>query len=340
MKVILASPLPVAAEVLKKACGNIDIRTVSPSAITGPLETDVLITTTPTQPLLDATKCRLLCIPYAGIDKHFPVLRAAAQARPDLQITNMHSNAPLVAQHAMAMLLSLTNQIIPYDRSLRRGEWRPNDPLPGHVSSAVDGQWLGPSTILGNDMTVGLLGSGAIGAALAPMLAGFGVRVVHYTQHPDPSDPAQFGPDTLDKFMDAADAVISTLPKTPATCRLITAEHLARLGPAGLVVIVGRAAPFVEDDLYSALVSRTIRGAALDVWWSEPDASAANHDDVRPFTRPWNTLGNVVLSPHRGWLPFRESMGQEWYWKPLADNVRRLEQGLPLNNVVSLDDGY
>ncbi|KAG9393459.1 hypothetical protein J8273_3598 [Carpediemonas membranifera] len=68
---------------------------------------------------------------------------------------------------------------------------------------------------------------------------------------------------------------------------------------------------------------------------------ARHHDDTLPFTHPFDTLPNIVLSPHRAWLPMADSMTQEWYFEPIAQNILRIAQGRDdLVSLVDVNKGY
>ncbi|KAG9393441.1 D-isomer specific 2-hydroxyacid dehydrogenase NAD binding domain [Carpediemonas membranifera] len=342
VNVVLETPIKALASLLTKKCSDVAaVVQLSPSTpeverTAAVKNADVLVSFNPSAKLLDTAidRCSLLAIPFAGIDKHTALLRHY----PQLRCMNLHTNAPLVAQHAMALLLSLTNQICTFDRSLRRREWRPTDPSPAMTASTDFDAWMGPSSLLCPDYTIGLMGYGAVGTRIAAMLAPFGCRVISYVQHPGPE---QYGPDSLDAFMEECDAVVSSLPTTPQTIGIVGKKQLDLLGPKGLLVVVGRASPFVEADLYEALKEQRIRGAAMDVFWNEPQPSARHHDDTLPFTHPFDTLPNIVLSPHRAWLPMADSMTQEWYFEPIAQNILRIAQGRDdLVSLVDVNKGY
>ena len=109
-----------------------------------------------------------------------------------------------------------------------------------------------------------------------------------------------------------------------------------RLGPDAVLINVSRGSVIDEDALYLALAERQIAGAAIDVWYDyrpEPDAEGRRF----PFRRPFHTLDNVLLSPHRAASP----MADLERWDEVVDNLRRVADGrVDLRNVVDLKRGY
>jgi phosphoglycerate dehydrogenase-like enzyme len=244
---------------------------------------DVLIDGRP-GPLLDGRRLAHVIVPWAGFP---PSLREALLERPHLKAYNAHYNAPFVAQHALALLLAAAQRLVPIDAALRRGDWG-DRARPERSRHLAGGEAL-------------LLGFGAIGRHLAPMLRGLGMRVSALRRRPagDEDGVRIIGPTELAEALGRADALLVSLPASPATVGLIDREALARMRPDALVVNVGRGSVIDEDALYDALASGRLAGAGLDVWWRYPDGPEAQVA-TPPATRPFWALPNVVLSPHRG----------------------------------------
>jgi hypothetical protein len=200
---------------------------------------DVLIDGRP-GPLLDGACLARVIVPWAGFP---PGLREALLERPHLKAHNAHYNAAFVAQHALALLLATAHRLVPIDAALRRGDWGDRQ-RPERSRHLAGGEAL-------------LLGYGAIGRHLAPMLRGLGMRVTALRRRPgDEEDGVRLiGPAGLPEALARADAVLVSLPGTPATAGLLDREALARLGPGALVVNVGRGNVIDEDALYDALAN-------------------------------------------------------------------------------------
>jgi phosphoglycerate dehydrogenase-like enzyme len=245
---------------------------------------DVLVDARPSE-LLDGAALAHVIFPFAGLP---PALGAALRERPRLTLHNAHYNAPFVAQHALALLLAAAHRLAPHDAALRRGDWG-------------DRQRPERSVHLGGQEAL-LLGYGAIGRHVAPMLQGLGMQVTALRRRPELADAQPgvriVGPEGLADALGRATAVVVSLPATPETEGLLDAAALARLPRGALIVNVGRGAVISEDALYEALVDGRVGAAGLDVWWTYPEDRARERATL-PATRPFGLLPNVVLSPHR-----------------------------------------
>ncbi|GAB3210959.1 D-2-hydroxyacid dehydrogenase [Marinactinospora thermotolerans] len=175
-----------------------------------------------------------------------------------------------------------------------------------------------------------VVGTGPIGRAIARRLTAIGMTVEGAGRTARDGDP-DFGTvvasDELASALPRADYVILAAPLTPATRGLVDAAALARMKPTARLVNVGRGALVVQDDLVAALRSKTIAGAALDVFDHEPLA------DSSPL---WDLPG-VIVSPHMSGdvLGWREELVDLF-----LDNLGRFLAGEPLRNVVDKRRGY
>lgn len=283
-------------------------------------EIDVLVDGRPSE-LLDGAALRHVIVPFAGLP---PALRAALLERPHLTAHNAHYNAAFVAQHAVALLLAAGHRLVPHDAALRRGDWgdraspEPSVPLVGREAL--------------------LIGYGAIGRRVAPMLRGLGMRVTAVRRQPDPrpEEGVQVvGPDALGDALARATAVVVSLPATPATEGLLDAAALARLPRGAIVVNVGRGAVVDEDALYDALVDGRVGAAGLDVWWTYPPDRGADRATL-PSRRPFGLLPNVVLSPHRGDATDASERARV---EDVCATLRAIAAGTP-RSVVDVAGGY
>jgi lactate dehydrogenase-like 2-hydroxyacid dehydrogenase len=197
----------------------------------------------------------------------------AAKARGVTVTNTSHILAEDVANTAMALALAVTRDIVAADAFVRAGKWpdEPNYPLARSLTA----------------MTVGIVGFGAIGSAVARRMQALGARVAYYGPRRKPVDLPYF--DDVRALAEASDMMILTCPLTPETRGLVTAEVLAALGPRGFLVNIARGPIVDEDALVAALVRDALAGAALDVFAHEPHVPAAMIADFR-----------VVLTPHIG----------------------------------------
>lgn len=246
---------------------------------------DMLIDGQPTEAMLDAPRLKHLLVPWAGIP---PEVRQGVLKRPHLRLYNSHYNAAFVAYHAVALLLACACRLVEADQPLRRGDWRPRH------DQAFTSLYLPGKTCL-------LLGYGAIGREAARLLRGLGLRLTALRRAATPSDAwleAVFTPPQLHEALAATDAVLISLPHTPATEGLLDAKAFAAIKPGSLLVNVGRGPVIDQHALYTALIDGTLAAAGLDVWWRYPESEAARSHTF-PADAPLHELPNVVLSPHR-----------------------------------------
>ena len=194
---------------------------------------------------------------------------AVAKQRGILLGNGGGANAPCVAEHAFALLMSLVREIPQLHARVVAGQWRP-----GGVRRQISGKRLG------------LIGLGGIGAEVARMAHGLRMEVAYMTRRPRPDQPYRYFADPRD-LAAFADALIVACPGGPATRHLVNAEVLSALGPRGYLVNVARGSVVDTDALVQALRSGEISGAALDVFETEPEVPAE-----------LCALDNVILTPH------------------------------------------
>lgn len=289
---------------------------------------DALVGWRPDEETLQAAKqLRLFINPGAGVSHLLPRFAPRFRERGAV-LVNGHGNSGFTAQHAVALLLALANQVVPHDRWLRQGRWRTGD---AEVKSVP---------LRGR--TLGLLGYGRVNRQVHLLLCGFELAFAVLRRDwsgradPMPTPAARFGPDEIELFLSRVNTLVIALPETDGTRGLIKARELELLGRDALLVNVGRGPVVDEEALYRALKEHTIAGAALDVWYDyrpEPDAA----DRRYPYRFPFHELDNVVLSPHRAASPLDDLER----WDEVIENLRRLAAGrTDFLNVVDLERGY
>lgn len=289
---------------------------------------DIIVGWRPTKELLHAaTSLSLFINPGAGVQHLIDLFREVTQKRP-ITLVNSHGNAYFTAQHAVALLLTLTNKVIPHHDWMVRGGWRKGD------QDAI--------SIPLRDRNVGLLGYGHVNKHVHKFLSGFDVnfsaiRMDWSNQKGGlPTPVKKYTYSDLHPFLGEIDTVIISVPLTFLTEGMIAQKELELLGPDSLLVNVARGPVVDEYSLYNALKEKTIAGAALDVWYNyrpDPDEKGRKY----PFTYPFHTLDNVVLSPHRAASPLDDLQR----WDEVIENIRRFAQGEPeFINTVDLTREY
>lgn len=193
----------------------------------------------------------------------------------------------------------------------------------------AESKWLRSVSDTLAGKTLGILGLGAIGQQLAMKAAALEMRVIGTKRTPEAVTGVEkvYGFDDTDKVLAQSDYVVVLLPVTPLTENLLNGARLAKMKPTAWLINFARGAIIVDDDLIAAVKAKTIAGAVLDVFRTEP--LPAEH----PF---WKTPGITVLPHIGGYHPERDS----WVAALLSDNIRRYLDGQPLREVVERDRGY
>jgi phosphoglycerate dehydrogenase-like enzyme len=259
-------------------------------------------------------RVRLYHAPAAGVEA---IDRARLPAGATLCCCFGHETA--IAEYVMTALLLRHVPIPAADSDLRQGKWT---------------FWASSRSALRTELgggTLGILGFGHIGRAVAHRAKAFGMMVHVANRSPVPTGPLvdrTFPLDRLEEFMASADAVLVTLPHNAATEGLVGRAALKAMRPHAIILNVGRGPVIDEQALYDALAEQRIGGAIIDTWYVYP--SAAN-PTPHPGRLPFHELGNCVLTPHMsGWTHGTIRRRQE----TMADNIRRLARGEELVNVV------
>ena len=279
-------------------------------------DVDVLITLVFTREMAaTGGRLKLVQVPGAGLDR---IDRAALGASTAL--ANVYGHEVGIAEYALGAMLALTRQFGRLDAALRRGTWESQ----WAVGVAPPAPW---PELAGK--TLGILGYGHIGQALARRARAFDMTVLAIRRTPKPDNDALVrGPEALDDVLARADYVVVTLPLSAETRGLLGARELGRMKRGAMLVNVARAEIVDEDALYQVLADRTLAGAALDVWYRYPKST----EPTPPARRPFHELPNVLMTPHvSGWtegmLTARARL--------IADNVERVARGEPPLNLIA-----
>jgi lactate dehydrogenase-like 2-hydroxyacid dehydrogenase len=179
-----------------------------------------------------------------------------------------------VADTAIGLLLCTVREFPQAERFVRAGKWLHH------------GYPLSQATL--RNRTVGMVGMGAIGQAIARRLEAFGVPVVYHTRRPRPDLAYRYYPSLIDMAR-AVNTLMVIVPGGPATQNMINTEVLDALGGDGILINMARGSVVDEPGLVKALKDRRIMAAGLDVYVNEPEVPQA-----------LITMDNVVLFPHLG----------------------------------------
>jgi glycerate dehydrogenase len=249
----------------------------------------------------------LLATGYNNVD-------VAAAAKRGIPVSNVPAySTESVAQTAFALLLELTTRVGLHDAAVKAGEW---------VRSPDHSFWKGSLVEL-DGLTIGIVGYGTIGRAVARIAHAFGMKVIAFAPRipADPGPvPVSFVP--LEELFATADVVSLNCPQTPENTGFVNAPLLSRMKSTAFLINVARGGLVNEDDLADALNAGTIAGAGLDVVAVEPMLA----------DNPLLTAKNVVFTPHIAWASLaarKRLMGI------VAGNIAAFLRGAPINLVNS-----
>jgi phosphoglycerate dehydrogenase-like enzyme len=228
-------------------------------------------------------------------------------------------HGPVVAEHAIAMLLALAKRLPSAVRYQQRRNW---------AMEAIWKEQPRPREVRGANLLV--IGLGSIGAEVASMAVALKMHVIGVREHPERGTAGAHeavGYDSLDSAITRADFVVLAAPLTPRTRHLIDARRLQFFKPTAFLINVSRGALVDEAALVKALRDRKIAGAALDVFEKEP---------LSRWSPLWK-MPQVLITPHTAFLT--ENVWQRHY-EVFTANLRRYLAGQPLESVVDLKRGY
>jgi phosphoglycerate dehydrogenase-like enzyme len=231
----------------------------------------------------------------------------AARAR-GIAVCNMPgANTRAVAELTLLLMLATLRRLAELDRQTRAGNGWALDPALVDTLGELGGR------------TIGLVGFGAVGQCLTPMLQGIGASVIYTSRTAVPDASATFM--SLVDLLSQSDVVSLHLPLTPQTAGIFDDRAIQQMKRGAVLVNTARGGLVDYGALHAALASGRLRGAGLDVFDAEPAAAA----------HPLFQLPNVVFTPHVAWLTsetLHRSLGV------FQENCRRLRDGETLLNQV------
>lgn len=255
-----------------------------------------------------ATRLRLIQMMGAGVDALLPA--------PDLPASVRIANArgihgPHMSEFALGMMLALAKRVPRAIAQSRERRWSQ------YQADTIEGR------------TLGILGLGAIGAAVAEKAVALGMRVIGTQRSPKPVPHVAevFRPDETARVLAESDYVVVLLPLTAETRDSIGARELARMKPGACFVNLARGGIVDEHALAEALRAGKLAGAASDVFAEEPLSASS----------PLWDAPNAILTPHVAGLGprYMENLSEI-----LAENLDRIEKNLLLRNEVDRARGY
>jgi len=238
----------------------------------------------------------------------------------EIALTNAGSvHGPVVAEHAIAMVLALAKRLPTAVRYQDRRKW---------AMEAIWNEQPRPREVRGATLVV--IGLGSIGAEVAQMAAALKMHVIGIREHPERGTAGAHevvGYEVLDSALAQADFVALAAPLTPRTRHLIDARRLQLFKPDAFLINVSRGALVDETALVKALREYKIAGAALDVFEEEP---------LSRWSPLWK-MPHVLITPHTAFLT--ENVWHRHY-EVFAANLKRYMAGQRLEGVVDKRRGY
>ena len=263
-----------------------------------------------TERLLDACpNIKLICVQATG----YNVVDCEACAKRGIPVTNVPSyGTAAVAQFTMALMLEMCHKVGLHNESVHNGDW---------CRAETFCYWLTPQMEL-TGKTLGIIGFGRIGQAVAKLAKAFGMEVIVYnrSQSEEGKKIAQYA--DLDTVLKKADFLSLHCPLFPDTEKIINAENIAKMKNGAMLINTSRGPLLDEEAVYEALESGKLRCAAVDVVSQEPIAA----------DNPLLKAKNCIITPHMAWVSIET---RQRLLDCVVENIRAFLNGKP-QNVVNM----
>lgn len=288
-------------------------------------DADVFLGSTLTENLLrNAKKLSFVQVPWTGVDN----LNFELIDKYNTVVCNSHSNAGIVAEHAIALMFDAAKKLTYHDKLFREGIW--NRP------SKEKTPYRSPFSTKIFKSNVGILGYGAIGKKIAQYLKGFECTITAYnTSGTGESDEVRFSKiSDSDNSLSSHDFIFISMALTPDTKGLINNRLLNKLKRTAVLINISRGEIIKEDNLFQFLKSHPEFTACLDTWYQYPTPQLPK---IHPSkTNAFHTLDNLIMSPHRAGM----ISGELPHLDDAVENLNRHFQGEELINVISFKNRY
>ncbi len=235
----------------------------------------IIRSATTVTPKILANSGKLKGIARAGVGVDNIDIPAATQ-KGILVMNTPGGNTLSAAEHTMALMLSLSRNVVPACTSLKEGAWDRKK----YTGNQLNGKVLG------------VIGLGRIGMSVVKMALGFDMRVVGYDPFAAPKEAAQMGVDVtedVERIYKESDFISLHIPRNEQTTNMITTKELKMMKSTCRIVNCARGGIINEDDLYNGLNAGLIAGAALDVFSKEP-----------PDNMGFQNCPTCLVTPHLG----------------------------------------
>ena len=227
------------------------------------------------------TKCEVIARYGVGVD----IVNVDAATQKGILVTNVLDYCTEeVADHAIALWMTLARKLPDYDRATHKGVWKWQSGQPIH---RLRGR------------TMGVVSFGKIGQAIAIRAQAFGVAVIAYDPFLPADDAAKHNTELVGKadLLARSDYILMQAPMTPDTRHFLSDAEFAAMKPGAILVNTGRGPTIDNRALYRALTNGQLASAGLD----DPEEEPAKRTNWSPEDNPIFTLPNVLVTPHAGY---------------------------------------
>lgn len=265
-------------------------------------------------PITESLLAACPSIRYIGVQATgYNVVDCEAARKRGIPVTNVPSyGTAAVAQFTMALLLEICHKIGHHDIRVHEGAW------------ATCGSfcfWDTPQMELAGK-TIGIIGYGRIGKAVAGLAKAFGMNVLAYSR--SQREGAEYV--DLDTLLRKSDVISLHCPLFPETEKMINADSIAKMKDGAILLNTSRGGLIDEEAVAQALMAGKLRAAAVDVVSVEPITSS----------NPLLTAPNCIITPHMAWAPVES---RQRLLDCVVENIRGFLEGTP-RNVVNLSSRF
>ena len=258
--------------------------------------------------LENAALCQCICVTATGYN-NIDIEKAKQKGIVVLNASNYGTGS--VAQHVFALLLDITNRVNTQNTSVKKGDWG-NQPdfCYGHESlERLEGK------------TIGIIGFGAIGQAVAKIADAFGMKVKVVARTTEKAIHLGYEVQTLEQVISNSDIITLHIPSTNDTKNIMNKAIFQKMKEHTILINTSRGDLINEEDLYEGLKLKKPAFAALDVLITEPPASSS----------PLFELENCIITPHVAWA---SKQAREKLMDMTVENILCFLEGRPFNNLA------
>jgi len=258
--------------------------------------------------LENASLCQCICVTATGYN-NIDIEKAKQKGIVVLNASNYGTGS--VAQHVFALLLDITNRVNTQNTSVKKGDWG-NQPdfCYGHESlERLEGK------------TIGIIGFGAIGQAVAKIADAFGMKVKVVARTTEKAIHLGYEVQTLEQVISNSDIITLHIPLTNDTKNIMNKTIFQKMKEHTILINTSRGDLINEEDLYEGLKVKKPAFAALDVLKTEPPAAG----------NALFELENCIITPHVAWA---SKQAREKLMNMTVENILCFLEGRPFNNLA------